>query len=276
MNHRVALFGPAAAVFLALLPTVAVCADPPAAPVDPKEAAAEKRRRGETLFQSHDKNRDGTLRGEEIPKNWDVAYDLDGDGDVSKKEFLEIWAHPVLKAGHPLRHAGPRARKALRDFDTDKNGTVSMAEYPGAEYVFKSADRDKNGELDPKELLRLAKDELDDIEKQLKNPSRYELRTLFDLNGDGRITIDEYDGPRRAFDKVDADGDGVLTYAELYPERMEAKEAAKPKPEDRTVVEAMDAGGDGRVSREEFKGTDAAWKRLDRNRDGYLTNSDAR
>jgi Ca2+-binding EF-hand superfamily protein len=142
--------------------------------------------------------------------------------------------------------------------------------------VFKGADRDKDGQLSPKELLRLAKEELESIEKQLKNPSRYDLRTLFDLNGDRQITSDEYDGPRRAFDEVDADRDGILSYDELYPERMMERTPVKPQPEDKNVIESMDADADGRVSREEFKGTDAAWKRLDRNRDGYLTASDSR
>jgi Ca2+-binding EF-hand superfamily protein len=261
---------------LIALPAVAAFAEPPAAAPDPKAAAAEKRRQGEALFQGHDKNRDGNLRGDEIPKNWAAAYDLDGDADVSKREFMEIWTHSVLKAGHPLRHAGPRAAKTLRDFDRDKDGAVSMEEFPGTEQVFKGADRDKDGQLSPKELLRLAKEELESIEKQLKNPSRYDLRTLFDLNGDRQITSDEYDGPRRAFDEVDADRDGILSYDELYPERMMERTPVKPQPEDKNVIESMDADADGRVSREEFKGTDAAWKRLDRNRDGYLTASDSR
>ena len=73
-------------------------------------------------------------------------------------------------------------------------------------------------------------------------------------------------------------GDGVVTYDELYPERMrqrqEAAEAAKPKPQDLNVIAAMDTNEDGRVSRKEWKGTPAAWKRLDRNRDGYISVAD--
>lgn len=264
----------ALAVLFALSTLPAVAQDKPE-PTD-KELAAAKRKQAEELFAARDADRNGRLEKAEIPKSWDVLYDLDGDGDVDRKEFLEIRLHPVLKAAHPMRHASARARQALRQFDRDKDGKVSMEEYPGTDAVFKGADRDDDGFLEPKELLRLADKELDGIRKQMRSAGRYEFLQIFDLNRDNQISPDEYDGPARLFKKFDDDGDGTVSYAELYPERMMEREAAKPKAEDQDVLSAMDADKDGKVSREEFKGTDAAWKRLDRNGDGFLTRSDAR
>jgi Ca2+-binding EF-hand superfamily protein len=246
------------------------------APPTAKELAAAKRKQAESAFTARDTNRDGKLRGAELPKSWDVLFDLDGDGDVQKKEFLEIRTHPVLKAAHPMRHASARMRQSLRQFDQDKDGQVSLMEYPGTDSVFKSADRSKDGFLDKKELLRLAKKELEGVRKKMKSASRYEFLQIFDLNRDQNISPAEYDGPARIFAKFDKNNDGTVSYGELYPERMMGGERAKPEPESKTVVHAMDADEDGKVSREEFKGTDAAWKRLDRNRDGFLTPSDKR
>src|SRR5262249_43505279 len=108
----------------------------------------------------------------------------------------------------------------------------------------------------------------------------YDMLPLFDTDGDQKVGLDEYDGPMDFFRKYDKDNDGVVTYDELYPERMMARmkngEYAGPHPEDLNVVEAMDKNKDGKVQRDEFKGTDDAWKRLDRNGDGVITTADAR
>jgi Ca2+-binding EF-hand superfamily protein len=59
-------------------------------------------------------------------------------------------------------------------------------------------------------------------------------------------------------------------------ERMRKEEEMGPKPEDLTILETMDKNKDGKVTREEFKGTDDAFKRLDKNGDGVITIADAR
>lgn len=272
----------AALAFLLVLPALAQDADPMAPKVDAKEAARMRKEQGVSLFAARDKTRDGNLDPavDDIPAAWLEVYDLDGSDKITKKEFMEIWTHPVLEAAHPMRHPRPRARNALRQFDQDKNGLVEAAEYPGGETVIKRFDRDKDGALDFKELLALAEVELEGIRKQMKSANRYEFRQIFDLNYDGKIIRAEYDGPARTFSKFDENGDGEVTYYELYPERRRdaeraAAEASKEKPRTTTVLAAMDTDGDGRVSREEFKGTDAAWQRLDENRDGWLTGADA-
>lgn len=228
-------------------------------------------------FSKLDRNSDGTLRGAEIPEKFAERFDRNGDGAITRSEFVEVSTRPAkLRRLHPMRDPRARAADALRGFDQDKNGTVSREEYPGADHVFRGADRNRDGVLQPAELLALASDELDDIRKRMKSPGRTEFLTLFDLDRDNRVTTEEYDGPAVAFRRFDADGDGVVTYDEIYPERMARRAAEMPKAVDTNAIARFDKDEDGKVAREEFAGSDAAWKRLDRNGDGWITVADAR
>ena len=228
-------------------------------------------------FAKHDRNLDGLLRGGEIPEGWLDRFDQNGDGSVSRSEFVDVNARPEkLRRLHPMRDARARADEALRTFDKDKSGAVERAEYPGKDDVFRRADRNRNGALEPAELRALAEDEIADIRKSMRNPDRYEFLVIFDVNKDNKVGPDEYDGASAVFRKYDTDGDGVVTYYELYPERMMAARAAAPKPEQETALGALDKDGDGKVTRAEFAGSDAAWRRLDRNGDGVVTVADSR
>ena len=217
------------------------------------------------------------MRGTEIPEKFADRFDRNGDGAIARSEFVDVSTRPAkLRRLHPMRDPRARAADALRGFDQDKNGTVSREEYPGADHVFRGADRNRDGALQPAELLALANDELEDIRKRMKSPGRTEFLTLFDLDRDNQVAPEEYDGPAVAFRRFDTDGDGVVTYDELYPERMARRAAETPKASDTNAIARFDKDEDGKVAREEFAGSDAAWKRLDRNGDGWITVADAR
>lgn len=239
-----------------------------------KEAVAKL---AEEQFARADKNSDGYVKGTELVPAWADRFDRNGDGAVSKTEFTEIMARPPrLRRLHPMRDARARAADSTRTFDQDKNGLVERAEYPGAEGVFKKADRNKDGALQPAEMLALAEDEIEDIRKQMKDPNRYEFLLIFDVTRDNNVTADEYDGSAAVFRKFDDDKDGTVTYYELYPERMGGMRGddKQPEPEDKNVIATLDKDKDGKVARAEFPGSDAAWSRMDTNGDGYVTSAD--
>ncbi|MCE9637257.1 MAG: EF-hand domain-containing protein [Planctomycetes bacterium] len=228
-------------------------------------------------FTKLDRNGDGALRTVEIPAGWLERFDRNGDGAVGRTEFVEINGRPEkLRRLHPMRDARARAANTLQSFDKNKDGSVQRDEYPGKEDVFRSADRNKDGALQPAELLALAEDEIEDIRKKMRSPGRYDFLVIFDVDKDNSVGADEYDGPVAVFRKFDTDNDGIVTYDELYPEKMKAAKDSGPKPEQISVVGALDKDGDGKVARAEFAGSDAAWRRLDRNGDGVLTSADGR
>jgi Ca2+-binding EF-hand superfamily protein len=134
--------------------------------------------------------------------------------------------------------------------------------------------------MDAKELLVLARDEIEDLQKQRKRPDRYNFLTLFDIEDDRRVTLEEYaflHGPERQFREFDTDSDGVVTYEEIidYRTERERRRDADAANRPRSVWDIHDADKDGRVSVEEFGGGEAVFRRLDKNRDGYLTPADA-
>ena len=88
-----------------------------------------------------------------------------------------------------------------------------------------------------------------------------------DRNHDGVITRAEWRGNDRSFRNHDWNGDGVLSGPEV------AAGESRPEPEDldRSVFGHLDRNDDGRLSRDEWSGSDASWRAMDLDHDGYVT-----
>ncbi len=189
-------------------------------------------------------------------------------------------------ASDPRFDAETRVAAVLAGFDRDpKDGKVQRKEYPAADgdEVFRKYDRSRDGALDDRELLPWMKKQVEDLWRQRKNPGRAEFHYLFDLDQDNVVTRDEYAvlrGPASYFDTYDVDGDGRVLYDETrYPERYRRDRRGRGEeatgPQSRTPWELYDKDGDRRVTRDEFGGSEAVFRRLDRNGDGVLTLHDS-
>ncbi len=104
-----------------------------------------------------------------------------------------------------------------------------------------------------------------------------------DANKDGKITKDEFPGPDAIFDRMDADGDGSISEAEGKAAedagmRMRKNMTGAGDPAERwaNLLEHADADKDGKISKDEFRGPDAAFARLDANGDGFITEDEAK
>ena len=92
-----------------------------------------------------------------------------------------------------------------------------------------------------------------------------------DADGDGSVTLSEFtahaqaqsvERATRMFERLDADGDGVLSR-----DALEARRGRGPGPE---MIDRLDADSDGAVSLEEFEaGMDRFAKRFQRRGDGF-------
>lgn len=89
----------------------------------------------------------------------------------------------------------------------------------------------------------------------------------YDRNRDGAITRSEFPADLALFNRLDLNRDGAVTRGEVeqaFPNRAAVE----------NEVRAYDRNGDGMITRNEFPGDSNAFSRLDRNRDGVLTNAD--
>ena len=94
-----------------------------------------------------------------------------------------------------------------------------------------------------------------------------------DINEDGYITWDEWDGNERMFDRFDADGSGDLDPDEIdaIKQRMEQRGSGRrgERPQRRSFEE-MDSNSDSVITADEFRGPEEAFSRIDADGDGQI------
>lgn len=128
---------------------------------------------------------------------------------------------------------------------------------------FRALDTNHNGELDPHELF--------DVPEIADNPLVKRVLSIFDTNGDGRVSFieflvglsklaagtDEMQKTKFAFDVYDINKDGHISNGELFAVMKmmvgnNLNDQQLQQLVDRTIVQA-DKDGDGMISFEEFR-----------------------
>jgi Ca2+-binding EF-hand superfamily protein len=183
----------------------------------------------------------------------------------------------------------------LKLWDKNKDGFVDKEEAPAqVQALFQQFDRNGDGKLDVKEIGQLletlkkrrseqdgkpgkAKGKNNDVDKEVDA-----LLRRLDTNKDGKVSRDEAAGRplAKAFGQLDKNKDGYLDRIELIPwvQRAAAagpNQAGKGPEVARTSIydfDALDKDADGRLTREELKGTiwDDAFEKIDTNKDGKI------
>jgi len=101
------------------------------------------------------------------------------------------------------------------------------------------------------------------------------MMARYDADKDGKVSLSEYEtGRQMMFQRLDADGNGSLTFAELdaFAQKMGDDPRAQMMLKRIDALKAADANGDQAISADEYKAAvDAEFKNLDKNGDGVLT-----
>jgi Ca2+-binding EF-hand superfamily protein len=183
--------------------------------------------------------------------------------------------------------------KFLESYDKNKDGFLTLDEAPPfLKRLFERLDTNGDGKLDKDELAAGQK-----LVRQRFGPGaaaakeqvdRFVTRTLeqFDTNKDGKISKDEARGRlAENFDRLDANKDGFLDKEELRraaamflgaPGNPPAAGDRPARPEQPALqvpdFDALDRDADGRLTRDELKGTPWAdqFDQMDANKDGKI------
>jgi Ca2+-binding EF-hand superfamily protein len=178
----------------------------------------------------------------------------------------------------------------IKQFDKNKDGLLTADELPpGLARAFERADLNGDGHLDAKkvtEMLKILKQRFAagtpepppamkaEVERRVK-----EQIERLDTNKDGKISKDEAKGPlAENFDRLDLNKDGYLDKDELTRAMtrlaMQGGPGGAVGPGGSSLPEfdPLDRDADGRLTREELKGTPHADKfdEIDTNKDGKI------
>jgi len=159
-------------------------------------------------FATLDRDRDGLLTPQEIGPQFCAMFpiiDLNGDGFVSKSEYMEHAQRRSLIADI--------VKAYMLRWDKDRDGLLQREEFVGSPAAFVYADQDENNVLHNAELMRLIGSDM---------MIQYDPEQFFrahDLDADGIISASEWRKIERSgdlFTAMDYSGNCVLTFGEVH------------------------------------------------------------
>ncbi|MEM6818597.1 MAG: hypothetical protein AAF578_07385 [Pseudomonadota bacterium] len=236
-------------------------------------------------FDATDSNTDGTVDEQEYVYEWedrlDAQLEIDRSGRA-KQTYVRFAA--MDKDDDELMSWDEYAASGNRIFtgwDTNKDGVIDSAD-PERSYNWSPK---PDSELTAEELEQRRERKMSYARSMLVMPTTHNLEGVmarYDLDQDGRVERDEFDGKRRAdYDLTDFNGDGTLEpdeYASEFEDRMDAvieTFRAESVQQSRRRFEALDNDEDGRMTFAEYRESgNKIFARYDGSQDGYVSLDD--
>lgn len=156
-----------------------------------------------------DTDKDGKLSREEVRTDRLAllleAADSNRDGFLDRSELARAIRRVADVVGERDRGRGriPAPEIPFAAWDKNGDGRLEAHEWVEHRYLFAIIDRDRDAAVTREELLRW--------KRAIEGDGFLER---FDLDGDGRVTFEEFGGPLGAFQRADRNGDGVVTAAD--------------------------------------------------------------
>jgi Ca2+-binding EF-hand superfamily protein len=150
------------------------------------------------------------------------------------------------------------ARMRFAGLDRDHNGVIARSEWRGSPNAFRIHDWNNDGVLSGEEVREGAAPPADSAEARDYRMPTDDRFSYLDVNNNGAVDRNEWDGSLDAFYRLDRNNDGKITRAEMGS-------ASNPTPFD-----TMDTNRDGRISLGEWPYSHRSFDQQDRNRDGLI------
>lgn len=157
-------------------------------------------------LQYYDKDKDGMLSLKEASKSpFDKLFpysDKNKDKQLDERELNRVIGEVnKIVTARDMGYAQARAPTIpFRAWDKNNDGRVDLKEWVEMKDLFKLMDINRDAAVTPDEVVR--------FKKSFEGKNFIEK---FDLNGDNRVTRQEFAGTRAAFDRADRNGDGVIS-----------------------------------------------------------------
>ena len=254
-------------------------------------------------FRNQDWNGDGILSGDEVQTgarrqaNWSQDWNRDGRVDNLDAQIAQRFrGYDMNTDNRVARSEWPGDARLFTRLDTNRDGYLSMQEYTqgggftldaqgGPSFRFPNIDANNDGwigrnewnmgsadfnRLDLNRDNRISRFEFENntaaSQDNTYSPAQF---NAFDVNRDGWLTRPESRMTRVEFDRFDTNRDNRISRFEFE----NVATAADPSSYyDRFA--AVDLNHDGWLVRSEWRGTEAGFSRLDRNRDNRLSRTE--
>ena len=195
------------------------------------------------------------------------------DAIVNSNEYNQNFGDWGVPGSGGIRYCGGTSSQnstaTNRDFrfqqyDTNRDGVISRSEWRGGANAFRVRDWNGDGVLSGDEVRMGAYPPDNSLEARDYSLSTDERFSYLDVNNDGRVSENEWDGSLATFDRFDRNRDGWLTRAEI--------DTTRPSSPFRTI----DANGDGRITMTEWPWSRRTFIQQDRDSNGSISRQEYR
>jgi Ca2+-binding EF-hand superfamily protein len=156
-----------------------------------------------------------------------------------------------------------RSQMRFRDLDRNGNGSIERGEWRGSPRSFQIHDWNNDGVLSGDEVRTGANPPADAMETEDYNMSPADRFSYLDVNNNGFIDRNEWDGSLDTFYQLDRNDDNRIARNELNAGR-------------RNTFAALDENGDNRITLGEWQWSHRSFDEMDANRDGVITRNEFR
>ncbi len=149
------------------------------------------------------------------------------------------------------------------DLDRNHDGRIEKNEWRGSPRAFALRDWNNDGVLSGDEVRYGAVPPNGSVEANDYNMSSADRFSYLDLNNNGYVERNEWDGSLDTFYQLDRNNDGRISRTEMNGGR-------------RNNFATLDANGDGRISLGEWQWSHRSFDEMDTNRDGVIDRNEFR